>query len=117
MGSDGRMHCRVIGKAHGEGILEGWAAAESVSGDLQLKPIVGAMFTKVEMRVTGSAVSVRPWLSPDGEDAALLRLLLSQLYAWEATGNGNGFCFRLSEDDADVSKTDELCIKNEGLCI
>ena len=62
----------MIGKAHGEGLLEGWAAAESASGDVQLKPIVDGMFTKVEMHVTGSAVSVRPWLSPDGEDAALL---------------------------------------------
>ena len=35
-------------------------------------------------------------------------------YAWEATADGSGFCFRLSEGDADAGLVDRACFRMRG---
>jgi hypothetical protein len=118
MDQDGLVHCRVIGKsAHNPaGKIEGWAAAEDSQGAACLRPITASMFTPVEMHVNGATgtVTVQPRLSAAGEQSALLRLQLAQLYAWETTSNGAGFCFRLSEGDAEAGLLDRATFRMRG---
>jgi hypothetical protein len=120
LGRDGRVQCRVVGKslasqARGSpGIVEGWAAAEDARGVACLRPISGTIFTPVEMHLNGSTVTVQPVLSPTGTSTAVLKLRLEQLYAWETTEDGSGFCFRLSEGDADAGLVDRASFRMRG---
>ena len=60
--------------------VEGWVVAEDARGALCLRPILGAMFTPVEMHLNGSTVAVQPRWSAAGDTSALLKLRLDQLY-------------------------------------
>ena len=60
--------------------VEGWVVAEDARGALCLRPILGAMFTPVEMHLNGSTVAVQPRWSAAGDASALLKLRLDQLY-------------------------------------
>lgn len=120
LGHDGRVHCHVVGKnlharVQGSSVVEGWAAAEDKQGQPYLRPIPPeVMFTPVEMHVHDSTVIVQPPLSAAGESSAMLKLRLDQLYAWETTIDGGGFCFRLSEGDADVGLVDRAAFRMRG---
>lgn len=120
LGRDGRVQCYVVGKSlHSQvggspGTVEGWAAAEDERGAVCLRPISGTMFTPVEMHLNGSTVTVQPSLSSAGPSAAVLKLRLDQLYAWESTADGRGFCFRLSEGDVDAGLVDRASFRMRG---